>query len=397
MTWFFYSLLIVWTLIGFASLEEGSRFILLLIPPLVISSGIFIGLTINYLSLLKENPILNVFKNAKLIKIIAIVILLLVAVPAIYNGYESTYALTPIANDDLWNSALWINNNTPSNTVVVVEWGYGHIFSAIANRPVSFDGRTAYIETLPIRQFDSAYKFGSESPSSSREYWIDHAFATDNQTLSLGIFRMLTTSGDMGYITLDQYTKNTTKSVTILNNILGVDNETAREILLTKYGLNEEQAENVLQYTHPSHPRPFLLITSLNTLSRGEAIFKLGEWDFVDVKEGNYKYLVGNFFINGTTLNSTNEVVMNMKTGDITWNGTHPYSFILIKNGTVKEQKIDNNSKFDIAVLMDINKTVVIDKALENSMFMKLWVENSNSTVFKPIYRKGAVTIWQCV
>ncbi|MBP2044845.1 STT3 domain-containing protein [Methanobacterium aggregans] len=397
MTWFFYLMLIAWTLIGFVSFEEGSRFLILLISPLVISSGILIGLVINYLSLLKENHVLNIFQREGVIKIFKVVIILLVTVPAVFSVYESTCALQTGANDDLWDSALWINNNTQNNTIVIVEWGYGHLFSAIANRSVSFDGRTAYIETLSIRQFDGAYKFGSESPSSSREYWINHAFSTDNQTLSLGIFRMLTTSGDMGYITLDQYTKNTTQSVMILNSILGVDNETAKEILLTKYGLNEEQAENVLQYTHPSDSRPFVLVTSINTLGRGKAIFKFGEWDFNDVKEGNYTYSVGTFVINGTILNSTNKVVMNMKTRDITWNGSYPYSFILIKNGTMKEQRINNNSNFSVAVLMDVNKTVVIDKSLENSMFMKLWVENSNSTMFKPIYRKGTVTVWQYV
>ena len=40
MTWFFYLILVLWTLVGFISINEGTRFIMLLIPPLVISSGI---------------------------------------------------------------------------------------------------------------------------------------------------------------------------------------------------------------------------------------------------------------------------------------------------------------------------------------------------------------------
>ncbi len=30
----------------------------------------------------------------------------------------------------------WINNNTENNTVIITEWSYGHLFTAIADRPV---------------------------------------------------------------------------------------------------------------------------------------------------------------------------------------------------------------------------------------------------------------------
>lgn len=396
-SWFIYSLLIIWTLIGVVSLTQGFRFIMLLIPPLVLSSGILVGVFVEYLNVLKKSKKFNIFKSKELfIKVISILTLLSIVMGAVLLASGTFHDLTPAIEDDLCNAAFWINNNTSNDTVIVADWGQGHFLTAAANRPVSFDGRTAYIETLPLRQFDSAYKFGSQSPSTSREYWIDHAFATDNQTLSLGILRMITTSGDMGYITLDEYTKNTTKSVEILNSILGVNRETAKSILINKYNLNEQQAETSLQYTHPNNPRPFVIVTSLNNLGSGDTIFKFGNWNFNKLKSGNSTYSTSNFTINGTILKSKKGILtMNMETGDIKLNGTSPYSFILVKNGTIKEQKINNNSELSVALLMDTNKAIVFDKDLENSIFIKLWVENSNSTVFKPIYRKGAVTVWQ--
>lgn len=399
MTGFFYMILVLWTVIGFISIKEGARFIILLIPPLVISSGIMIGLTVEYISLLKESKRFHIFrKNKKLIKTISVTILLIVTVPAVLNVYTSTSILHPSLNDDLWDATVWINNNTSNDTVIVSDWGYGHFFSAIADRPVAIDGRLAYIETLPIRNFDGGYKFGSESPSPSREYWIDHAFATDNESLSLGIFEMITTNGDMGYITLNRYIKNTSESVDILNNILGVNRDSARTILVNKYHLNGEQADNIIQYTHPSNPRPFVILTSTGfLLGRGQCVFNFGEWNFNKLEGGHYTYSVGIFTIKNSTLNSTNDVIMNMKKGDVTWNGQNPYSVIVISNGTIKEQRVNSKSEFSIAVLKDRNKTIVIDKNLEDSMFMKLWVEDSNSTIFKPIYRKGAVTVWECV
>jgi len=398
MTWFFYLLLVSWTVVGFFSLTKGARFIILLIPPLVINSGIMMGLAAEYLFLLKKSEHFKVFqRNKNFITIISLFIIMVLVVFAVFSTFETMNLLKPGADDDMWGAATWINSNTPNYTVIITDWSYGHLFSAVADRPVAFDGRIAYVETLPSRQFDKAYPYGNESPSTSRGYWIDKAFSTNNESLSYGIFKMITTSGDMGYITLDKYTKNTTKSVEILNNILGVNKETARSILVNDYGLNEEQTGNVLQYTHPSHPRPFVLVTSLNDLNRQKSIFKFGNWNFNEIKASNYTYSTGSFVINGTILTSKNGVFMNVETGNITWNGKSPYSFILVKNGTIKKQQVDKSSEFSIAVLWDRNKTVVIDKTFENSLFMKLWVENSNSTDFKPIYRKGAVTVWQYV
>jgi dolichyl-diphosphooligosaccharide--protein glycosyltransferase len=396
MTWFFYLLLVSWTVVGFFSLTKGARFIILLIPPLVIISGIMVGLAVDYLSLLKKSERFRLFpRNKRFITLISLFIVMLMVVFTVFSAFETMNLLKPGANDDMWGVATWINLNTPNDTVIITDWSYGHLFSAVADRPVAFDGRIAYVETLPSRQFDKTYPYGSESPSTSRGYWIDKAFSTTNETLSYGIFRMIATSGDMGYITLDKYTKNTTKSVEILNNILGVNKKTAKLILMDEYGLNEEQAVNILQYTHPIHPRNFILVTSLNNLNRQSSIFKFGTWNFNKLKGANYTYSTSSFVLNGTILTSTNGIFMNVETGNITWKGKSPYSVILINNGTIKKQRINKSSEFSIVVLWDKNRTIVIDKTLENSMFMKLWVENSNSTYFKPIYRKGAVTVWQ--
>ena len=214
MTWYTYSLLIIWIIIGSFALTDGSRFIMILLPPLVVSSGIMVGICVGYLSMLQGNMRFDIFRKRKnIIKILSLCILLLVTVPAVFNVYDGFTGLTPGANDDMCNAAEWINNNTSNDTVIISDWSYGHFFTAVADRPVSVDG-------------------GSQN--SPRTYWIYKAFATDNETLSLGIFQMIATSGDNGYLTLDNYTRNTTKTVEILNNILGVDKGTAMGILMNK-------------------------------------------------------------------------------------------------------------------------------------------------------------------
>ena len=372
-TWFFYLFLIIWTLIGFFSLREGVRFIFILLPPLIVSSGIMVGICIGYLDIFR-NIRFGIFKsNQNLIKIVSIAILFLVVIPGILNIYNNFSNLKPLVNDDLWNSAVWINNNTPNDTVVIAEWDYGNLIPAISNRPTSADGGL----------------------NSFRIYWIDKAFATNNESLSLGIFSMLATSGDKGYKTLNNYTGNTARSVDILNDILGVNRETAETILVDNYGLNQTAAEDVLQYTHPTNPRHFVVLTS--GVKGAYSIFHFGTWDFNKMQGGNYTYSYGSIKVNENSLSSTNNVKINLETGNVTWYGEAPYCVINVTNGNVEKRYIDKNSDFCIVLLMDTMQSVVIDRQFENSTFTKLWLERSNSTVFKSIYENKNATIWEPV
>ncbi|MBM4241132.1 MAG: peptide transporter, partial [Euryarchaeota archaeon] len=139
MDWFLYSFLVVWILVGFITLIKGARFIIMLIPPLVISSGIIVGAGVKGLKASK--------RKKSLVKIFSLAAIIVFTLPPILNAYAVSNLL-PLENDNLWNSAEWIHNNTQNDTVVVLaEWSYGHFFTAIADRPVLLDGRLAYIET----------------------------------------------------------------------------------------------------------------------------------------------------------------------------------------------------------------------------------------------------------
>ena len=398
MSWIFFSFLILWTIIGFFALSEGSRFILLIIPPLVLSTGIMAGLCVSYLDILKKSEKFHIFKKkGNLPQILSAVIVLLFVIPAVANVSASFSSFTPGTDDDLWDACQWINNNTSNETVIISDWSYGHLFTAIADRPVSFDGRLGYIETLPVRNYESAYTFGNKSPSVSREYWIYRAFETNNESLSSGIFKMIATSGDVGYLTLDNYTKNTTKTVEILNKILGINKEEALLVMTSEYGLNRQDTLNVLKYTHPNNSRPFVLVTTDNMISKGYWTFYFGSWDFNRVAGNNITYSVGRINRTSNTFNSSNDILMDLKTGNITWDGQTPYSVITIKDNSIKNQYFNKNSDFDIILDLNTNKSIVMDKNFENSLFTKLVIEKSNSTNFKPVYKNNNVIVWKSI
>lgn len=417
MNWFFYLFLLIWTVVGFFALTKGARFTMMLIPPMAISAGIFIGISVEYLFMLKKNFItsttyffgylveyqymlrnkqrFDILRRKKILNIIAILIIVWITVPSVLNVHQSISTLQPLANDDMWNASEWIHNYTSNDTVIISQWSYGHLFTAIADRPVVFDGRMGYIETLPSRSFDNAYPYGDKSPAIYREYWMDKAFTTDNETLSAGIFRMLSSSGDLAYLTVNNYTNNTATSVEILNNVLGVDKGTAREILLNNYHLNQEQTDNLLKYTHPDNPHPYVIVTTDGMLGIGNGLFQFGEWDFNKNLGMNHTYSYSNLNITGSILKTNDGLWMDTTTGALTWKNKTPYDIIIVANGQIEKRQVDQNSDFTVILLMDNKKSVVIDKRLENSLFTKLVIEKSNTTDFKSIFRTNTVLVWE--
>ncbi|MEG3224624.1 MAG: peptide transporter [Methanobacteriales archaeon Met13] len=393
MTWFFYLFLILWTIVGFIALNKGSRFIIFIIPPLVISSGIMIGICVDYLDILNK---FGIFRQKKYLnKVIATSILIIVVLSSLWAVHTGVSVISAGANDDLWNAAEWINNNTSPEAVVISSWSYGHFLTGIANRPVLLDGRMAYIETLPIRNYDSAYPYGSKSPGTMREYWVEKAFFTDNETLSRGIFRMLSSSGDLATLTLDEYTGNTAQTVEILNHILGVDNNIARSILVNRYHLTNQETDKVLNYTHTPQPAAYVILTNDEMINKSFWTFYFGGWDFQKVQPGDYTYNFGRINQNDEVINTTNGVRGDLETGNITYNGEVPSLIITTKNGLVSKRYLKNNSNLMVVLLMDEGRVVVMDKKFENSLFIKLFLLKKNTEHFKSIYKNNTTIVWE--
>jgi asparagine N-glycosylation enzyme membrane subunit Stt3 len=361
--WFFYIFLLIWVLIGVFSLIKGVRFILLLIPPLIIASGIMTGLFLDFLSNSK-------LKDKKLF--ISLFFMILILIPSVMMVYDFN-TKTKLMDDEMYDAGIWINENTSNNAIVISDWVYGHFFTAVSNRPVLIDGSTQ---------------------NSPRTYLIYKAFATDNETLSVGIFRMLTNSGDMGYLTLNEYTGNTTETVEILNDILGVGNDTAKEILIKKYEFTDEMADNVLKYTHPAVENSYVLVTNDNMLKTGSWVFDFGEWDFANNANKNFAYSYGNLTINQHKITSDNGLFMDLETQNILWKNTTPYNIIIVKNDTVEKRNINNESNLSVILDIDEKTFVVIDKQFEDSLFTKLIIEKDDSKFFKKIYKNQDVIVW---
>jgi asparagine N-glycosylation enzyme membrane subunit Stt3 len=395
-TWFLYSFLISWTVLGFFLIfMGGDRFALLLLPPLAVSAGIMMGILAEYLGPPKDGGKSYIsIKRIYLIRIIPIVILLFITASAVFSVHQIISKITPSANDDLWNASEWISNNTAKETVVISNWSKGHLLAAIADRPVTFDGRMGYMENLASRKNDTAFKYGIRSPSTSREYWIDRALTTSDEALSRGILNMLASTGDNACLTLEDYIGSTAKSAEILNNVLGVKKEIAMDILINKYYLSENQTDNILDFTHPDTPTPFVVVTTDEIRDVAYFIFNFGEWDLSKDKGTEYTYSIADYDVTGDILSSVNGILMDIKTGDVKWAGKTPYCVELISKNSIEKRYVDSKSDFCVVVLTDYKKAVVIDKKFENSVFVKLFLEKSGTAYLKPVYQNQTAAVW---
>ncbi len=416
----FLSIVLFLWIVGLAfMLTQGTRFIEQFSVPVALLAGIFVAITVQYIDLKIEQK--------TYVGVIAVILIILAVASPLYADQQAASQSVGSTNDDMYNTLIWINQNTPENSVLASWWDFGHLFTQVAHRQVVFDG-------------------GSQN--NMRAYWIGNSLQTDNEDLSAGILRMLANSGENASDTLDLYTNNTGTSVKILNEILPMDREAASSSLTGTYGLDQQQANSVLDLTHPSQTKPVYLILSSDMLSKASWWSYFGTWNFETENSTYYSYyssqsnveqINGVDFIlgedngvvgvgsagstspdeNGTvssgmtfayldqtklnkTVNmSTNEDKERMATELIDGTGNElikPHELIYVENNQLSEQIVNNDSNMSIMVIHQSDGsyfTVLFDSYLENSVFTKLFLESGyNATRFDLSHSEPGVSVW---
>ncbi len=380
-----YAILFSIWLIGLGYLvTKGARFIEQFSAPIALGTGLFIGLIVPYF---KKH-----IKDARYAALVVLVIIAFVAYAPVSNAYAfSSSKVVPGTDDSMYNSMLWIKNNTPQDTVLTSWWDFGHLFTAVADRPVTFDG-------------------GSQN--TPRAYWVGRALTTSDENLSAGILRMLTSSGDQGISAMENYTHNTDKSAEILNKILPVNKQTAQTILTSQYSLTPQQAQNVLQYTHPDKPAPHELILSADMIMKAGVWSYFGNWNFQNGTGQGYLYSAAQGAasqINGTTvIQGQNGIVAQINGTQLTagflYNQNNqtqliaPHKLIFIQNNQIlMNQLVSNQSSISIIILKDNNSylMVAMSKEFEDSIFTRLYFMNgAGLSRFKLAHVEAGNQVW---
>ena len=453
-------LFLVWTLVTILAVTRGSRFITTIVLPFGLMTGIFVGYVTDYFkNKLKNDNLLTVIvilcaalaaypltqinliyglillvvllavglasiylkqnKAADTSRVpiknyIAVVLVVLALVsPTVCGAYVTANQVVPGTSDPMWNAMTWINENTENNTVITSWWDFGYLFEIAADRQVTFDG-------------------GSQS--GDRAYWLGQAMTTSDLQYSAGIFRMLDTSGTKPQQDLYNFTGDYGKTTDILKEILPMTAQNATNTLVNTYHLTNEQAQQVVNGTHPANPRPVMFVASSDMLQKVGWWSYFGDWNFTNQSSQNYNYyvptkqvtvepnsvgklpllnqsglLVNAVIQRGQGNNSTTaytEAISTYNNSEIVINGTtyNPLNIsnimviedgYLVKNESVGDVKDANYTLFLMGE-KNVYTPILIDNKLSNSMFTQLYLlGGANQNVFTMVHMENGVSLWQ--
>ena len=320
------SLFLVWILASAAAVTQGTRFIQVLVVPMGICAGIFVGYAVDYVkanidddrtlfliaivcSFLIAFPITQIYyglDNALMIgsiifvalvvisgvfiylrksikdsdvsikkALVVVLITLALVSPTVCGAYQTTAVTAPGSSDPLWNAMDYVKENTTNDTVIISWWDYGYLFQIASDHPTSFDG-------------------GSQS--GDRAYWVGKALTTSDFAQSKGILQMLGTTGSNASDLLCNYTGSNVTAVDALDKTLGLSREDAKSTLISDYNLTESQANAVVKQSHPSNPNNVAFVLSSDMIQKAGWWSYFGSWNFDTLDSTNYQYYMsGNY------------------------------------------------------------------------------------------------------
>ncbi|MDR1820607.1 MAG: dolichyl-diphosphooligosaccharide--protein glycosyltransferase subunit STT3 [Methanobrevibacter sp.] len=477
----FFTIFGAWLLVSLIASLMGSRFIPFFVIPAALTSGMFVGyffdyikkydndrtrlylaiassLLISYSSLMifpelgwfiplvvlsllllltyallyNHEAVLNAVRkikglntaNIRKSSFIIILICLAVVAPSITSAYYSSTHSGPQTSTNMWNSMESIKATQPVDTVIASWWDYGYLFEIAADRQTVFDGGLQ---------------------SGERAYWIGKSITTSDDKLSSAILKMLATTGDKAADTLTNYTNSKGKAAKILEEILTKSKADAKNVLTSNYNLTSNQADTVVNYSHPDNPRPVIFVMSSDMIDKIQWCSYFGSWDFETQQSKMLRYFAQSKPTSSISQNGTANVteMINYQQGQ--GNNSLVYKTVLTKysNGSTdvkfvashddgtpillpdgSEFKPQFNSKnviiHDAVVVEDgkltANKTlnesgayalaivgdggnyqsVLMDKDLLGSMFTKLYLMNGASqSSFENVGKYTGVSLWK--
>ena len=414
------SLFFVWIFASAVAVTQGTRFIQVLVVPMGICAGIFVGYAADYVKAnIKDDkvlllialvcafliafPITQIYyglDNALMIgsivfialavisgvviylrksvkdsdvsikkALVVVLITLALVSPTVCGAFQTTASTVPGSSDPMWNAMDYVKENSTNDTVVVSWWDFGYLFQIASDHPTSFDG-------------------GSQS--GDRAYWVGKALTTSDFAQSKGILQMLGTTGSNASELLCNYTGSNVTAVDALDKTLGMSKSDAKSTLMKDYNLTESQASAVVKQSHPSNPNNVSFVLSSDMIQKAGWWSYFGSWNFDTLNSTNYQYYMASDYVPIPANSQGNITVLNesgilyqavVKRGDDVGNGTAG------ETGTTAQMTAvwaNNGSK------VDLNGTEYNPLKASNL----ICIENGYLTANKTLDKEGNYTIY---
>ena len=334
-------LFLVWIISSAIAVTQGTRFIQVLVVPMGLCAGIFVGYAADYVkanikddkillliavisSILIAFPITQIaygLDNALWIGTAVLAILLAISVVIIYlrkslkdsdvsikkalvvvlitlalvsptvcGAYQTTASTVPGSSDPMWNAMDFVKENSTNDTIIVSWWDFGYLFQIGSDHSTSFDG-------------------GSQT--GDRAFWVGKLLTTSDLKLSKGILQMLTTTGDNASNLLCNYTGSNATAVAALEKTLPMSRDKAQSTLVKDYNLTEAQAKAVVKESHPANPNNVSFVLSSDMIQKAGWWSYFGSWNFDTLNSTNYQYYMASDYVHIDPKSEGNITVLN--------------------------------------------------------------------------------------
>ncbi len=245
----FISILIFWFIAMFFACSKGLRFVLFLIIPLGIASGVIIQEAYEYWK----------GKKRKFMVFPAAIIIGLLLGNCFINAYESAEHLYPMMRDSDYKILSLIKETTPKESVINSWWDYGDWFKVISRRRVIFDG---------------------QSQNAPQAYWMAYVLLNSDEKEILRVLRMLNNGGNKVYEVINGYFNDSIKTILFLKKRISTEPWIARDVL--SKSLPPAAASEAINLFFNKPVKAYFIVDASIKDKMG-AISYIGEWDFVKV------------------------------------------------------------------------------------------------------------------
>lgn len=241
---------VMWfTIMFFASLQ-GKRFSMFLLVPLGVSLGWIVRDGNNFLQKRQLGW------KTRILMLIAVICLCL---KMFLSGYKDALEIRPNMHDVFYKVLVKIKEAAPAGCILNSWWDYGDYFKSIAQRPVIFDG---------------------QSQNTPYAYWMAKVLVTSDEKKAIGILRMLNNGGNRAFEIVNEYLKDSFKSVLLIENTLALGQKEAKTKLLKL--LPPVVTDEIIQLLF-AKPKNAFFIVDPSMPRKMRSISFLGNWDFSKV------------------------------------------------------------------------------------------------------------------
>ncbi len=249
-------LIILWFLAALFMAFGGTRFLILMVPPLAILNAVALGRLYDWLC--RQTLLDSAWVHG-----LVFVALLAAAYPPAVRAFEMGSAFLPVMNSG-WHAALTrIRSESAADSIVNTWWDYGYFAKYFADRRVLSDGGTLRTHV---------------------HHWVARALLSTDPVETVGILRMLNCGsdafpepeGEKGALgRLLAAGLNERQAYAAIVAVAGLGRVEAASELATR-GLSSAAIDSVLERTHCTPAPGYLMVPEeLLTIS---AVYRIGAW-----------------------------------------------------------------------------------------------------------------------